>query len=592
MADKIISYHIKQADGTYDNCYFGGSTLTLNHTKIDNIHNLTGVFPQQGLVNINFVPTADFVSDDIIKINDIEYTAKDILNNPISGFKAGVGVTAVVNIDSKLITVGGGGGGNISEMIKVKQYTELPLTVENNIIAVISSKQMNKYTIDINKPDIVSDGDIWVIQSDSDKLLSQHDGNIGILNVHIGGVKQYNENYWRSCEAYLGINNAWIKVSNKFDVYGFRIDKNNSDPNTNVEYLESAVGMTPCYMDYTKGEFNYGSWRDFIDELCTPVMLNYDGTEAYELDKENQNKKADGTASDISNLNFGGNAMVRWNKIYVKAYTDTNYNYVYLSFDKIDDSYKCYTFYNDKGVDQNYIYVPMFKGFKDSNGKLRSIAGQTPTADITITDSYNFAKANGDGWQINYYSFWWLRALILTLISKSTDSQTNFGNGNVSTSDPLITGTLKDKGAFYGYNDNAHQVKCLYSEGVWGDLSDWCNGFVITSDGDIKIKNYAPYSFDDFSNYSVVDNIRGEKTGYLKSANITGNGILGDDLSGSSSTYFCDYFYLYKSTDPYFARVGGSYGSGSNCGAFYLYCIYSVSVSSSYIGASPFYINP
>ena len=484
------------------------------------------------------------------------------------------------------------GGGSMSiGMIQVKQYVELPSKVENNIIAVISDTPMSFYTIDMRKPLEPKNGDVWVQQTNTDTTLSEGTKN-GILNIRLATVKQYINGNWRLKNAYIGKNGAWIKMCNEQAIYGFKIDKNNSDPFTRVEYLNEAIGMQHGYMDYTKGEFNYGSWRDFIDELCTPVMLNYDGTEAYELDRQNQNKKADGTASDISNLNFGGNAMVRWNKIYVKAYTDTNYNYVYLSFEKIDENYHCYAFCNDKGVEQDKIYVPMFKGFKDSGGRLRSIAGQTPTGEITIVDSDTAAKANGNGWQINYYSFWCLRALILTLISKSTDSQTKFGNGNVSTSDPLITGTLKDKGAFYGYNDNTHQVKCLWSEGIWGDLRDWTNGFTITPEGDIKSKNYAPYSFDNFTNYQTLKNLASSKTGYLKSANITENGILGDELSGSSSTYFCDYLYLYKSTNPYFPAVGGYYGSGSTCGVFSLVCGYSASNSYSTTSASPFYVKP
>lgn len=490
-----------------------------------------------------------------------------------------------------IITTGGGAGGT-GGSIQVKQYAELPPKIDDNVISVISDIPMTHYTIDLRQPEQPNMGDVWVMQYNTDKTLSEGKEN-GILNVRIGTVKQYIDGNWRLKDAYIDTNGSRIKISNQNPIYGFKIDKNNSDPMTNVEYLNDSVGMEHCYMDYDKGEFNYGSWKDFIEELTTPIMLNYDGTEAYELDKQNQNQKVDGTASDIANLNFNGNAMVRWKKIYVKAYTDTNYNYIFLSFEKIDENYHCYAFCNDKGVEQDKIYVPMFKGFKDSDGRLRSIAGQTPTGKITIVDSDTAAKSNGDGWQINYYSFWCLRAYILTLISKSTDSQTSFGNGNVSTSAPLITGGLKDKGAFYGYNDNTHQVKCLWSEGIWGDLRDWTNGFIITPEGDIKSKNYAPYSFDNFTNYQTLETISSNKIGYLKSAKITENGILGDDLSGSSSTYFCDDYYLYKSSDNnYFPSVGGYYSDGSNSGLFYLYCCSSASLSSSHVGASPFYINP
>jgi len=488
-----------------------------------------------------------------------------------------------------IIATGGGAGGT-GGSIQVKQYAELPSKIDDNVISVISDIPMTHYTIDLRQPEQPDMGEVWVMQYNTDKTLSEGKEN-GILNVRLGAVKQYIDGNWWLKDAYIDTDGSRIKISNQNPIYGFKIDKNNTDPNTRVEYLNDAVGMNPCFMDYTRGEFNYGSWKPFIDELCTPVMLNYDGTEAYGLDKQNQNQKVDGTASDISNLNFNGNAMVRWKKIYVKAYTDTNYNYIFLSFKKIDENYHCYAFCNDKGVEQDKIYVPMFKGFEDSGGRLRSIAGQTPTASISIVDSDTVAKSNGNGWQINYFSFWCLRAYILTLISKSTDSQSLFGNGDVKGS-VLATGGLKDKGAFYGYNDNLHQVKCLYSEDVWGNLRDWLNGFVILTNGDIKSKNYAPYNFDNFTNYQTLETISSNKTGYLKNAKITENGILGDDLSGSSSTYFCDYLHLYASSDNHFPSVGGSYINDSESGLFYLYCDYSVHYSDSNIGASPFYINP
>lgn len=43
---------------------------------------------------------------------------------------------------------------------------------------------------------------------------------------------------------------------------GIKIDKNNSNPKTRVEYLYDAVGMTPAAMDYSNGVFNYGSWEN------------------------------------------------------------------------------------------------------------------------------------------------------------------------------------------------------------------------------------------------------------------------------------------------------------------------------------------
>ena len=123
--------------------------------------------------------------------------------------------------------------------------------------------------------------------------------------------------------------------------YGIKINKENPNPYDRVEYIYDAVGMTPARMDYENGKFNYGSWENvwFVKDN-KPVMLNYDGTEAYELNPNDYSKKLDGTSSDISNTSFGGNAMSRIPLVYVSMYVDSAYEYYIVSNIKYDDTYK------------------------------------------------------------------------------------------------------------------------------------------------------------------------------------------------------------------------------------------------------------
>ena len=136
-------------------------------------------------------------------------------------------------------------------------------------------------------------------------------------------------------------------------VYGFHVNSNESDPSEAVTYLRDAVGMTPAKMDFTSGIFNWGSWKDafFIPRPC---MLNYDGTVAYYLDPNDYSKKyEDGTPSDISNVDFGGNAMMEWGKDHKRIWykivpddlDDTSYS-VYIADHKEDEDFHCYNFYN------------------------------------------------------------------------------------------------------------------------------------------------------------------------------------------------------------------------------------------------------
>lgn len=78
-------------------------------------------------------------------------------------------------------------------------------------------------------------------------------------------------------------------------------------------------------------------------------------------------------------------------------------------------------------------------------------------------------KANGAGWNIGSWSKRNLLNCILKIMSKTDNSQTAFGQGQTSgyVNDAsqnyghLATGTLKDKGQFFGYNDTTHEVKVL-----------------------------------------------------------------------------------------------------------------------------------
>ena len=102
-------------------------------------------------------------------------------------------------------------------------------------------------------------------------------------------------------------------------VYGFHINGSESNPDSMVTYIEDAVGMIPAYMDFSAGTFNYGSWQNAFF-MPKPCMVKYDGTVDYYLNPNDYTKKADGTASDIANTAYEGNAMMEWGQNGKKIY--------------------------------------------------------------------------------------------------------------------------------------------------------------------------------------------------------------------------------------------------------------------------------
>ena len=94
-----------------------------------------------------------------------------------------------------------------------------------------------------------------------------------------------------------------------YHLYAFHIDSTESDPEDCITYLEDAVGMTPAKMDYQNGVFDWGSWGNAFF-LPRPCMVKSDGTVDYYLNENDYTLKADGTASDVADTSYDGNAMV------------------------------------------------------------------------------------------------------------------------------------------------------------------------------------------------------------------------------------------------------------------------------------------
>lgn len=381
--------------------------------------------------------------------------------------------------------------------------------------------------------------------------------------------------------------------------YGFKIDKNNSDPFTCVTYLYDNVGFTPAAMDYTNEAFNYGSWADaFFIKNSYPVALKFDGTEDYKLDPNDYSKKLDGTASDVTDPTYHGNFMVAFPTVWFKRYDDGDYNYVEISDVKLGDDWFAYAHTNANGDVLPYIYLPLYKGSL-YDGKLRSISGAAPQNNTTADEEVSYAAACGQGWQIWDWSSRELINDLLILIGKSTDCQTTFGAGQESGYDAqapnngiLNTGSLDDKGAFYGYNTSLSDVKVFGIGGFWASRWERLQGLMLVNDV-WKAKMTPAYNFTG-AGFATPENAvtPSGSEGYVKSRNTSAYGSIPAANSGASqTTYVCDYSYK-NASGTRVAVVGGGCSVGRKAGCF---CVsVSNAASSRYwsIGASAVYKSP
>lgn len=365
--------------------------------------------------------------------------------------------------------------------------------------------------------------------------------------------------------------------------YGFRVKISEPNPATRVEYLFDAVGMTPAFMDSTNGVFNMGTWGGlwFVRDNY-PVMVKFDGTEDYRLDPTDYTKKLkDGSASDVANTAYGGNAMTAIPCCWVKRYEENGYRYVIFCEVQYDESYKAYAHTRADGSIEKVHYYPMFKGCMVDN-KLRSLSGQYPQYSTTADAERTAAKANGAKWDLRNWAMDELIADLLVLLSKTTNSQAAFGQGQTTgyVNDAaqhyghIQSGTLNDKGQFFGYNDATHQVKVFHMEGFWGGRWDRMVGLLYIN-GIFKAKMTPEgdgYNFTGAGYTAVSEGVNTVgaaeyASGWIKETTQSEYGCLpAGALTGSDATFECDYHWWNRSITAVCLR-GGDCSSGARCGA-------------------------
>ena len=427
---------------------------------------------------------------------------------------------------------------------------------------------------------------------------------------------------WVDVPTYTRTNGAWVRDSDTW-CYGFKVLKTSDNPDLKVEYLEDAVGMTPGSMGSTS--FNYGSWQNapFMPRAC---MLNFDGTVAYYLDPDDYTKKLDGTPSDVSNFDFNGNAMAEYGLLWYKfSDGDENTEFEFrLSNKKLDDDFVCHSNIDSNNDIIDHFYVPIYNGttaptynntmtyeiadhvvysgkeyrcitavemaeaFDNSKWelvsnipRLRSLSGVqlTPAngnGNTSGTEEIERAKACNVGtdeeWFIDTFSDTTLINMLHVLVAKSLDCQAKFGQG-ISTGskgakEAYVTGSLDDKGSFYGSTSATNiAVKTFCRENYWSLCWKRIMGLVDSS-GNFLYK-LTPGVADGSTATSF--NINGE--GYLNGGAEPASGYI-RNLKRSTDTI------LPKTTSSYsvgtkdyysgngYARVGGASNSGAVAGPF------------------------
>lgn len=424
-----------------------------------------------------------------------------------------------------------------------------------------------------------------------------------------------------------------------------------------VSYSDDASGFTAAKMNFTTDTFNYGSWgtSKFIVNSF-PVALNLDGTVAYRLDPHDYTKKVDGTPSDITftllteepsdwstrswtyyklidgkyvrgtegasyafeantyyklGTTFAGNFMIAFPKIYFYRTNDGTNAIISVSDHKVATDYRADAHINANGQEVDYIYLPMFKG-SIIDGKLRSIPGVIPEGGLTAAEEVAAAEACGPGWQIWDHSSREMINDLLTMISKDHDAQASFGPGRTRYNGQgtsynneykkLPTGSLFDKGPFYGYKANTtlylSDVKVFGIEGYWGNREERLQGLLFGKAITVPTfytKMQPPYNFTDTTGW-VGNSASNISNGFIQDVLVRSEGTIPTRATGTSDLYYHDYISVSMpnnyTTTRYVPYVGGNSGLTESYRfrpGLRNYTVQDTGTAAWYVGASPVY---
>ena len=282
-------------------------------------------------------------------------------------------------------------------------------------------------------------------------------------------------------------------------------------------------------------------------------MLKGDGTVDYYLDANDYTLKEDGTASDVANVEYDGNAMAQIPLVWVYRYEDEEYEYEIISDVKYDDNYFAYAHTRADGSIADYFYMSMFAGSLYNTNQIRSLSGQAQSVNQSAETEIIECKQNGTA---NWYTHTWsqreLIRTLLILLGKSTNISAVFGDG---TSSMFTTGTLVKKGQFFGCNDGSKEVKVFHMEKFWGGRRDRVAG-VLSNEGKIYVKmtpEDAGYKLDNVIGYSDTGLNTGISGGFITGMKCSKYGLIPItcDASKQEGTYYDGYASM---SSPYYSN--------------------------------------
>ena len=349
-------------------------------------------------------------------------------------------------------------------------------------------------------------------------------------------------------------------------------------------------------------------------------ILKDNGDVNYYLHDKNTELTETGVKADLSGID--GQVMVEIPQLYFRFETKADMARVLFSpvqlpgFTLFKKSYvSAYEASLDRSSDKLSSVVNNTDRYRGGNnnakwdGTPKSLLGM-PATDISLINFQKYARNRGSSkWNCNTYNIqcliYWLfivehgtrdsQAPITTELTPEGFKQGGLGEGVTTLTDSSwskfnsyypfikcgITNTLGNKTGSVSfkmpadYGDLTVEVPSYHGiENPFGHIQKWTDGckVLIQSDADggkslfYSCNNPENFHFEGTNNYKLIGNLP-RTNGYIKEVLLGSNGdIMPKEVGGSSSSYFCDYFYT-SIPDSGVSERGVRFGGGASNGS-------------------------
>lgn len=430
---------------------------------------------------------------------------------------------------------------------------EYDALIKQNVINLVNDKVDSHNSSTSAHSDIRNEMDI--VKEDSYKHF-----NSTVCSENGAHGLRFNENEY---DFELLLDGIWQKLPESkppVEPMTLAIDLSNSNPETCCTYEGGATSMV------AKSE----QWDEFFGYY--PVLMK-NGQEVVRLNPNDYSKDLNGNSVDITSGN-AGDVMIAFPRMGLKISTLDNILRITFTDNTNDPDFKYYA-HQYNGNELNTFYIGAYEGWIDANGALRSLSGKQPTVNVSLLETREAARKNGNRYeQLAFYQLLYLQCVYL-MKYKSTDSQTALGRGRVhydadhedeSDKVPSTTGTMNAVGLNYGTQTGYEGVKFAGIEHAWGSCYKWLDGCQTDSSRNYQLTTET-FGSTSSSNYTTVETTFTENTsGYLRTpVGTSEGGFLSNGGGGSATTYFSDMQFCNASR---IANCGGNWDVNDMGGIF------------------------